>query len=159
MKTKQLIYMLVITTGLVNLAIAENGSEMMPPPGPYRSVGDVDQHSQSLKAQDNYMQEQRYGYFDNQSARSNRAVPDWLKLQQMQMENWMRQSNRSQLPNWNNNQHPVAPRYYPEQRPVFQNNVMPQPFPSARGPVYGPGTPPSDFYMQPMRPAPRYRCC
>ena len=156
MKTKKLIYMLLITTGLVNLAIAENGSEMMPPPGPYRSIGDVDQYTQSQKAQDNYMQEQRYGSFDSRSARSNRVVPEWVKQQQMQMESWMKQSNRPQLQGRNYNQRPIVPRYYPGQQPVFQNNVMPQPFPSARGPVYGPGTPPSDFYMQPMRPAPRY---
>ena len=156
MKTKKLIYMLVITTGLVNLAIAENGSEMMPPPGPYRSIGDVDQYTQSQKAQHNYMQGQRYGSFDNQSSRSNRVVPEWVKQQQMQMENWMKQSNRPQVQGWNNSQRPAVPRYYSGQLPVFQNNVMSQPFPSVRGPVYGPGTPPPDFYMQPMRPAPRY---
>ena len=105
-------------------------------------------------------------------------IPDSEKQRMMQMEQWMKQQmNQSQAemmnqhkammdqrrqqfnlpapqmqpntpPLWNHNQIPPMP--HPDSGQLnMQNNNTQQYFPSARGPVYGPGVPPPGFNGQP----------
>lgn len=162
MKTR-LVLMAVVAVTLTGSVIAENSGILMPPPGPYRSMDDVDQYSPMRNVQNDSKDEERQAYLSARSNQLNRSVPEWVRQRQPQMRNRMQQSNMPQVQTWSNqpsrwnyNQRPSMPNTYSGQMPVFQDNRMQQPFPSARGPVYGPSVPPSDFYRQPMQRPPRY---
>jgi len=102
---------------------------------------------------------------------NNQPQPEWVKQRQAQMEQWMKQNNNQPQPEWvkqrqaqmeqmmqppqsannpwsqwNQNQRPAMPR---PDIAAPQNNRNQQYFPSARGPVYGPGVPPPAFNGQP----------
>ncbi|MCW8911245.1 MAG: hypothetical protein OQK76_11575, partial [Gammaproteobacteria bacterium] len=85
---------------------------------------------------------------------NNQPQPEWLKQRQAQMEQMMQQpqSANHPWPQWNQNQRPPMPR---PDIAAPQNNRNQQYFPSARGPVYGPGVPPPAFNGQPGYQAPR----
>lgn len=162
MKTTKVL-MAIIAATITHSAIAENSGRMMPPPGPYRSMGEAGQYDPMQNAQNDFRGGEKQAYLLAQPGQQNRVVPEWLRQRQAQMRDWMKQSNRPQMQTWNNpatqwnyNQRPLMPNTYSGQVPVFQDNRMQQPFPSARGPVYGPGMPPPDFYRQSMQQAPRY---
>ena len=163
MKVTILVLMTVITTSLAHSVMAENNRDMMPPPGPYRSIGDVDQYMPSSSVQNNSKSRQGRAYSYAQPNQSNKVIPEWVKQRQAQMGNRMQQLNvpqsqgwNSPPPQWNYNYVPPVHNAYSGQAPGYQNNRMRQPFPSARGPVYGPGTPPPDIYRKHMHMPPRY---
>ena len=154
----KLVLMVITATALTTPVCADNHGNVMPPPGPYRSMADVNQHGQMQNLQNQSMAEQKQMYLSNQSGR---VAPDCVKQRQARMQNRMKQLNVPQVQNWNRqqpqqwqyNQRSAMPNAYSGQMPVFQNNRMQQTFPSAQGPVYGPGIPPADYYRQQM---PRY---
>ena len=157
----KLVLMVIAATALTTPVCADNHGNVMPPPGPYRSMADVNQHGQMQNLQNESMAEQKQMYLSNQSGR---VVPDWVRQRQAQMQNRMNQLNMPQAQNWNRqqpqqwqyDQRPAMPNAYSGRLPVFQNNRMQQPFPSAHGPVYGPGIPPADYYRRPVQPMPGY---
>jgi hypothetical protein len=165
MKTTTLILMTAIAVGLNHSVFAESVGNVMPlpPPGPYKSVAESDQYSPGQNIQNNPPLRENYGYPMAQSNQPNREVPEWVRQRQAQMEQWMRQSNMRPTQSWNNqpppsnyNQAPAMPNMYSGRAPIAQDNRQQQSFPSARGPVYGPGAAPSEFYQQPVYQGPRY---
>ncbi|MDH5387126.1 MAG: hypothetical protein OEY06_01610 [Gammaproteobacteria bacterium] len=163
MKTTILIFMAVITASLAHSVMAENNGDSMPPPGPYRSIGDVDQHTQNQNGQNDSKMRKGEEYSYAPSGQMGGDIPDWQRQRQAQNNNRMQQLNRHQSqgwnsppPQWNYNYVPPVRNTYSGQAPAYQNNGMRQSFPSARGPVYGPGAPPAGFYNQSMQPVPRY---
>ena len=159
-----LVLIAMVTATITGSVIAENSGNMMPPPGPYRSMADVDQYGLMQKDQNDSKGVERRVCCHAQSSQSGRAVPEWMRQRQAQIESRMQQLNmppsvqgwNNPPSQWNYNQRPPMTNTYSGQMPVYQNNRMQQPFPSARGPVYGPGMAPPDFYRQPMQQAPRY---
>ncbi|MES0326896.1 MAG: hypothetical protein ABUK13_01780 [Gammaproteobacteria bacterium] len=163
MKTTILVLTAVISSVLTHSVLAENHADMMPPPGPYRSISDVDQYTENQSVQNESKQRLGEGFNSAPSSQMNNNVPDWVQHPQTQAGNGMYQQNTPQTQGWNNpppqrnyNYAPPMPNVYSAPAPGFQNNRMRQPFPYARGPVYGPGVPPADYYRQPMPQAPRY---
>lgn len=162
MKTTILVLMAVITASLTHSVKAENNGDMMPPPGPYKSIAELDQYRINQSVQGDSKLEENQGYSSAQSSQINRNIPEWQKQRQAQMENWVQQPGTPPAQGWNNqpaqwNNNRVAPMQnaYLGQVPNFQNNRMQQSFPFARGPVYGPGMSPMGFYNQPVQ-QPRY---
>ena len=163
MKTTILVFMAIITASLAHSVMAENSGDLMSPPGPYRSIGDVDQYPQKQNVQNDSKMSGREGYAYAPSGQMGRDIPDWVRQRQAQMGSRMQQLNvpqsqgwNSPPPQWNYNYVPPVHNVYSGQAPGYQNNRMRQTFPSARGPIYGPGAPPAEFYNQSMQPAPRY---
>jgi hypothetical protein len=80
-------------------------------------------------------------------------IPEWVKQRQAQMQQWVKQQpnvpprnwRKQAPPQWNQNRDPFMRN--PNQAPVSPNNRMY--FPSARGPVFGPGTVPPGFNNHP----------
>lgn len=158
MKTTILVFMAVITASLAHSVMAESSGDMMPPPGPYRSIGDVDQYRPNQNVQNESKLNRNQGYAFTQPGKN---ASEWARQRQAQMGSRKQQLNMP--PAWNNqptqwgyNNVPPMRNAYQGQTPGFQNNRMQQPFPSARGPVYGLGVPPAEFYNQPMQQLPRY---
>lgn len=162
-----MILVAAISTSLVHTVCAESSAYSIPPPGPYRSVDDVDQYNLNQN--------------DYADSRQSRDVLEWDKHRQIQME---QQRNRPMPPTQGWNNQPVQRNYnqvppmmnnagvYPDQRfnpnlnpyagaypsvnmnPNHQINRMQQ-YPYARPPVYAP-TPPPEYYRQPYYPASGY---
>ena len=165
MKITLLMLMTVFSSVLTHSVLADNGGATMPPPGPYRSIGDVDQYTQNQNVQNDSKMRAGEGHSYAPPGQMGRDIPDWLRQRQAQMGNRMQQLNVPQSQGWNNPPAQWSYNYVPPvhnaysgqgQAPGYQNNRMRQPFPSARGPVYGPGAPPADYYRQPVPQAPRY---
>lgn len=164
MKIAMLALMAITTVLLAQTVVAENTESVMPPPGPYRSIGDVDQYKNPQDIQNNRQsnEEQRYSF--TQPNQKNTGVQEWRRSrQQRQMGNWMNQGNfpqgqyrNTQPQMWDYNRYPPMQNNYPGQMPGYQNNRMAQPFPPARGPVYGPSMPPAEFYNQQAQPMQQY---
>lgn len=153
MKTIKIL-MVIIAATVTHSAIAEN---MMPPPGPYRSIGDIGQYDPMQNAQNNFREGGEQAYLFTQPSQKNRATPECVRQCQAQIMNWMKESNRPQMQTWNNpttqwnyNQRPPMPNIYSGQAPVFQDNRMQQSFPSARRS----GAPSVDFYRRAIQQAP-----
>jgi hypothetical protein len=165
-KSIVLILMAAVSTSAAHIVSAESSAYSMPPPGPYRSVGDVDQYNLNQNGQTDLQ--------------LSREKPEWVKQHQIQME---QQMNRPMPPAqvWTNqpaqrNYNQVHPMMnagaYPDQHsnarlnpymgaypssgmvPNSQVNRMHQ-YPYARQPVYAP-MPPPEYYRQPAYPAPGY---
>ena len=162
MKTTVLL-IAVIAAALSHSAIAEGNGNVPSPPGPYRSINDVDQYATNKS--DQYSSQLREGrdYFSDPSNQLNRDVPEWVQQRREQMKQRMRSPNmpppqvwNNPPPQWNYNQVPPRQNFYSGRVPSPQGNRMQQPFPSARGPVYGPGVPPQEFYPRPGYQVPRY---
>jgi hypothetical protein len=163
MKTTTLVFMTAITVTLNHSAIAESFGNMMPPPGPYKSMDDSDQYSPEQNVQNRPQLGESYGYPSARSGQINREVPEWVRQRQVQMEQWMKQQSNmqpqawnSQPPQWNYNQAVPVPNAYSGRAPGVQDNRFQQTFPSARGPVYGPTATSPEFYQQPVYQGPRY---
>ena len=162
MKTTKVL-MAIILAALTHSVIADNSLNMTPPPGPYKSTSDADQRGFTRAFDKNYKDGEKHICLHQQSGQPNRDISGWQRQRQVQMDNRMQQLNRPQAQMWNNpalqqnyNQRMPMPNPYSGQSPIFKDNKMQQPFPPARGPVYGPGAPPSDYYRQPMQQYPRY---
>ncbi|MDH3343319.1 MAG: hypothetical protein OEM07_06320 [Gammaproteobacteria bacterium] len=162
MKTT-LVLAAIMTVGLTGSAIAESDGKVMPPPGPYIVITDVGQYGVEQNGQNDSKGERRHVCTPAMHARHSRVAPGWQNQPQAQLGNGVNQPNRPQMQNWNNqppqwnyNRQPAMPNAYSGQMPAYQNNRMQQPYPSARGSVYGPGVPPVDYYRQPVQQPPRY---
>ncbi|MDH5611073.1 MAG: hypothetical protein OEY66_01270 [Gammaproteobacteria bacterium] len=162
MKTTILVLMTAMTMAINHSVFAGSYENVMPPPGPYKSVDDTDQYTSDQSVQNCSHMRKNYGHPSAQSNQLNSEVPDWVKQRQAQMEQRMKQSNMqsqnrpNQQPQWNYNQMQPAPNTYSGRAPGVQDNRFQQPFPSARGPVYGPGAVPPEYYQQPMYQGQRY---
>lgn len=162
MKTSTLVFITAVTVALNHSAIAESFGNM-PPPGPYKSVDDPDQYSPEQSAQNRLQKGDAYGYPSAHSGQLNREVPEWVRQRQAQMEQWIKQQSNMQpqawnnhQPQWNYNQAAPLSNAYPGRAPGVQDNRFQPPFPSARGPVYGPNVAPPEFYQQPVYQRPQY---
>jgi len=162
MKTTKVL-MAIILAALAHSVIADNNLDMTPPPGPYKSTSDADQRGFTQALNKSYKNEEKHTCLHQQPGQPNSEISGWQRQHQTQMDNRMQQLNRPQAQMWNNpasqqnyNQRMPVPNPYSGQVPAFNNNKMQQPFPFARGPVYGPGMTPPDYYRQPMQQYPRY---
>ena len=171
MKTTVLL-IAVIAASLSHSAIAEGNGNVPSPPGPYRSINDVDQYATNKNDQYGSQLREGRGYFPDPSSQLNRDVPVWVQQRREQMERRMRLPNMpqpqvgsnqpppqvwsNQPPQWNYNQIPPRQNFYTGRAPGPQGNRMQQPFPPARGPAYGPGVPPQEFYPRQGYQVPRY---
>lgn len=160
MKILSLILMAAVTATLNHSALAENAGRVMPPPGPYKSIDDQDQYAPE---QNDLQSNENYSYVSAQPNQFNRDAPEWMRQRQAQMQQWQaQQSNRqppawnNQAPSWNYNQAPVMPNVYTGHASGVQENRFQPPYPSARGPVYGPGAVPPEFYQPPAYQGQRY---
>lgn len=144
MKKTTLLLMLVIAAPYAFADDAETNKEMMPPPGPYQASTEQESQSIDNKAQ---MRPQF------QPRQLNNEMPEWVKQQQAQMQQWMRQnsgqSNRqpaqrwnNQVPAWGYNQAPPVQNSYPgqnfQQGSNYYGNRMQQYSPYGRGPSMAP---------------------
>ena len=103
MKTTKVL-MAIIAVTIAHSAIAENSGKMMPPPGPYRSMGDAGQYDLMQNAQNNFRDGEEQAYLPAQPGQQNRVVPEWVMQRQAQMQNRMNQLNVPQAQNWNRQQ-------------------------------------------------------
>ena len=134
------------------------------------------QYSQEMPE---WVKERRAQMEQRMTQKNNQPEPEWVKQRQAQMEQWMKQNNNQPEPEWVRqrqaqmmqqpnmpqpqsrnqqrpqwNQNPLPPMPRPDMAPPQENRNQHY-FPSARGPVYGPGVPPAGFNGQPGYQPPR----
>ena len=169
MMMKKTIFVLMAAVSVTTSysAMAEDSEQMMPPPGPYQL-----NESEELRGSKHICEHKKAhkNYSQAPSQQPNRAVPQWVKQQQAQRGQWMQPPSmqvpqarvNQQRPNWNYHQGPqnynqAPPMMNPNRGGNVQPNPMQQYFPYARGPVYGPSVPPTEFGQQPRYPSPRFQ--
>ena len=151
---------------------AESNENVMPPTGPYRSQDEMRQTSVKPNLQFNPQLQNNQDYSSARNSQFNRNAPathpapmpewemqrraqmeQWMKQRQAQMDQQIKQPNMQPPQGWNNqqpqNHKQLQAMPHPNIGPGPQNNRAQQYFPSARGPVYGPGGPPPGFNGQP----------
>lgn len=137
---------------------AADARDILPPPGPYRSIGDVGQYNFEQNTQNETQVRKKQESLPVQIVKPDGDVPDWVRQRQLQMEQWMKQSAMQQMQNW-----PQQPSYQnynsgmPMSNPYYGRmpERMQQPYPYVRGPAYAPAMPPADYYYQPSYQGPR----
>ena len=157
---------------LAHSVFAESNENVMPPTGPYRSQDEMrqtnvkpnPQFNPQLQNNQDYSSARNSQFNRNAAAMNSAPMPEWETQRRAQMEQWMKQrqaqmdqqmkqSNMQPPQGWNNqqpqNHNQLQAMPHPNMGPGPQNNRAQQYFPSARGPVYGPGGPPPGFNGQP----------
>ena len=159
MKNTILVFMTVVLSAIMNMAMAENNDQMMPPPGPYQSIDGIKSHGSKHICEHEKGAQSDSSVYLNQV---NRDLPQWVKAQQVQRGQRMQQSNMPPQ-SWGNQSSPArnynqAPQMLNSNRgPSPQSNRMQEYFPYARGPIYGPNMPPAEYNQQPRYPVPRFQ--
>ena len=166
MKNNISIFILSISMLMPGVVISEN---MSPPSGPYRSA-EIDSNEKSSGHVPEWVKQRQIEMnkwieqSNKQAAEKNKSQPEHNRQEKQQMMNRFN-GGASKSPSqargyppmqWHpNNQPPMrmpVQSVHPQarQQPVQPNmNSMRQPFPMARGPVYGPNVPPATRYNYP----------
>ncbi|MDH5710421.1 MAG: hypothetical protein OEZ15_01985 [Gammaproteobacteria bacterium] len=158
MKTTSLVLTLTILLITSHSVRADEGRDILPPPGPYRPVGDVGQYNFDQNIQNETQVRKKQGSMPVQMVKPDEDVPEWVRQRQIQMEQWMKQSNMPQMQHW-----PQQPSYQNYNSGIPMSNAyygrmperMQQPYPYARGQAYAPAMPPAEYYYQPNYQVPR----
>ena len=134
MKTTTLALITAMTVTISYPVLADNITNNMPPVGPYRSVNNIDQNqptqdviaNQKLNNYQSSEPSQIQSNWNNQDQQPV-EVPEWVKKQRAEMEQWMKQQNNQPQPDWTNQppQQPEIPQWV-KQRQAQMEQMMKQ---------------------------------